>query len=678
MTCTACAHTIEVRLAGVPGVAAANVSFAARTGSVRFDPSKTRSGELVKVIEGLGYHVPEQSAPPSLGEEAQSLRNKLLTGALLATPTMMLGMAERFPEVQLALSIPVLGYSGFGFYRAAWKAALNHTVNMNTLVALGTASAFLYSTVVLLQGGQHVYFEAAPVIIVLVLLGRFLELRARQGASAAIDRLANLQPPVATLVADGVERVVPVAEVKPGDVLVVKPGERIPVDGTILEGTSEIDEAMLTGEALPVAKSVGYNVSAGTRNIAGAFRFRATRTGAATALAQIAEMVRKAQASRAPVARLADAVSARFTLAIMVIALVTLGVWLVYAPVGMALRMAVAVLIVACPCAMGLATPMALMAGTGRAAGVGVLFRDGEALEAAAGVNTVVFDKTGTLTSGVARVAAIRTEAGFTEEQALGLAAAVERWSEHPFARAIVRRYGGARLPEAAGFRAIPGVGAEATVEGRLVFIGRGGAGTVELRVDGVAAAQFTMADELRPGAGEAVAGLQRMGIDVWMLSGDHEDTVREVAREVGIPENRVMARVLPGEKEQVIAKLRGEGRKVAMVGDGVNDAPALAAANVGIAIGAGTDVAMEAAGIILTASDPVHVARALDLARATLRVIRQNLFWAFGYNALAIPVAAGLLYPWTGWTLSPMIASGAMALSSVSVVLNSLRLRGR
>ncbi|HXJ44933.1 MAG TPA: heavy metal translocating P-type ATPase, partial [Bryobacteraceae bacterium] len=509
MTCTGCAHTIEARLASAPGVSEAHVSFASRTAEVHYDPARTQTAELVGLIRGLGYDVPQDSAAPSLEEESAALVRRLVVGAVFAVPVMALGMAERLPWVQLLLSVPVLAYSGLPFFVAGFKAARSGSVNMNTLISLGTSAAFLYSSWILARGGHHVYFEAAPVIIVLVLLGRFLELRARSKASGAIDQLAKLQPPVARLLKDGVECEVAVAEVAPGDILAVRPGERIAVDGTITEGASEIDESMLTGESLPVAKTAGYNVSAGTRNIAGAFRFRATRTGKATALAQIADMVRKAQASRAPVARVADAVSARFTWAIIAIAVVTFAVWLFFAPLGTALEMAVAVLIVACPCAMGLATPAALIAGTGRAASEGVLYRNGEAMETAARIDTVVFDKTGTLTSGTPRVASMTVETGFSEDEAVALAAAVEQWSEHPFGKAILQRHGGGKLRQVTGFRAIPGVGAEGTVDGREVFIGRSRKGLVELRVAGALAARFEMADQLRPGAAGAVGRLR-------------------------------------------------------------------------------------------------------------------------------------------------------------------------
>ena len=472
------------------------------------------------------------------------------------------------------------------------------------------------------------------------------------------------------MIRDGVDLEIPLASVVPGDVVAVRPGERVPVDGEVREGASEVDESVLTGESFPVSKAGGAAVFGGTVNGTGAFRFVATKTGNQTALARIVELVRKAQGSKAPVARLADVVSGYFTITVLAIALVTFGVWLVFAPVGVALVNAVAVLIIACPCAMGLAVPTAVMVGTGRGAERGILIKGGEALETAARIDTVVFDKTGTLTNGKPRVTRVTAANGFAEAEVVRLAAAVDRWSEHPVARAIVDRAAGMVLPVASDFRALPGRGAEAAVEGRRVFVGR----TVE--VDGVYAGEFGIADEIRPGAREAVSQLRELGIEVWMITGDHRSVALEVAREAGIDEARVLAEVLPENKEREVARLRDGGQRVAMVGDGINDAPALARANVGIAIGSGTDVAIDAAGIILMRGDPRSVPEALLVARKTLRVIRQNLFWALAYNALGIPIAAGVLFPLTGWTLSPMIASAAMAMSSVSVVLNSLRLK--
>jgi Cu+-exporting ATPase len=425
-----------------------------------------------------------------------------------------------------------------------------------------------------------------------------------------------------------------------------------------------------------VTKTPGSAVCGGTVNGAGAFRFEALKIGRDTALARIVELVKHAQGSKAPVSRMADVVSGYFTIAVLGIAIVTFVVWLFFAPVGTALVNAVAVLIIACPCAMGLATPTAIMAGTGRGAGRGILFKGGEALEAAARVDTVVLDKTGTITTGKPRVTGVHALDGFSEIEIVNLAAAVEQWSEHPVAHAILQRAGSGKPETSSGFRAIPGTGAEAVVGGKTVLVGRGNAGAIAIDVDGAHAGELDIADEVKPGATEAVHSLRAMGIEVWMITGDHERVAREVARETGIEESRVLAGVLPERKQLEVARLRSEGHRVAMVGDGINDAPALASADVGIAIGTGTDIAIEAGGIILMRGDPRGVAEALGLARQTLRVIRQNLFWAFAYNAVGIPVAAGVLYPWTHWTLSPMIASAAMALSSVSVVMNSLRLR--
>jgi Cu+-exporting ATPase len=432
----------------------------------------------------------------------------------------------------------------------------------------------------------------------------------------------------------------------------------------------------LTGESLPVSKAVGSNVFGGTLNGTGALHFEAKKVGRETALAQIIELVKRAQGSKAPVARLADVVSGYFTLAVLAIALVTFAVWLFFAPLGTAVVNAVAVLIIACPCAMGLATPTAIMCGTGRGAELGILFKTGEALETAARVDTVVLDKTGTITTGKPTVKSVRAFDGFSEEQVVRLAASVERWSEHPLAKAIVARANGAELEPAADFRALPGKGAQAIVAGRKVFAGRGDEGAIAVDIDGVHAGSFHIADEARPEAADAVRRLLGMKTDVWMITGDHMRVARDIGREVGIDEGHILAQVLPEDKEREVARLRAEGKRVAMVGDGINDAPALVRADVGIAIGSGTDVAIDAAGIVIMRADLRAVPEVLALARQTLRVIRQNLFWAFGYNALGIPIAAGVLYPFTGWMLSPMIASAAMALSSVSVVTNSLRLR--
>jgi Cu+-exporting ATPase len=669
MSCAACARTVEKQLGGSKGVENASVNFATRVASVRFDASKTRVEDLIAAVEDVGFEVPVQAQELADAEEARDLRRRLLVGLAFAIPVFILGMSERAPLAQFCLALPVLFWSGLPFYRDAWTAARHRNANMNTLIALGTGAAFLYSCWVLFTGGRDVYFEAAAVITVLILLGRTLEARARSRASDAIRALIGLQPPMARVMRNGAETEVPIADVAEGDSVVVRPGERIPVDGTVREGASEVDESMLTGESLPVSKKPGATVFAGTMNASGAFRFEATRVGRATALAGIVDLVKKAQGSKAPIARMADTVSGWFTFAVLGIAVVTFSAWLFFAPASTALVHAIAVLIIACPCALGLATPTAIMAGTGNGAHRGILIRGGEVLERAAAIDTVVFDKTGTLTSGKPRVTAIRGNVAT-------LAAAVERWSEHPIAHAIVEFAGESEIPASTDFKATPGLGAEATVNGQRVFVGRGDNGSVAVTVDGVPKGRFDIADTVRPEAADAVRRLKSMGIAVWMITGDHRTIALKIAHEAKIDESNVIAETMPADKEREIARLQTEGHRVAMVGDGINDAPALTRADIGIAIGAGTDVAIEAGGIVLMRADLTGVPEALLLARRTMRVIRQNLFWAFAYNCIGIPIAAGLLTPWTGWTLSPMLASAAMALSSVSVVANSLRLR--
>jgi Cu+-exporting ATPase len=676
MTCAACARTVERQLAGSPGVEKASVNFATKIASVSYNPAETRIEDLVAAVEDVGYEVPREPREIAEAAAAREIRRRLLVGTAFAIPVFILGMLERAPVIQFVLTLPVLLYGGRGFFADAWTALKHLSANMNTLIALGTGTAFLYSAFVVATGGTDVYFEAAAMIVVLILLGRTLEARAQGRAFDAIRHLMNLQPSTARVVRDGSEREIPLVDVRLGDLVIVKPGERVPVDGLLIEGSSEIDESMLTGESLPVSKSPGADVFAGSANGTGAFRFEARKVGRDTALAKIIDLVKRAQGSKAPVARLADVVSGYFTVAVLAIAIVTLGVWLFFAPVGTAVVNAVAVLIIACPCAMGLATPTAIMAGTGRGAERGILIKGGAPLELAAKVDTVVLDKTGTITTGRPVVRRVRALNGYGEEEVVRLAAAVERWSEHPIGRAIVSRAGSHQTGTSSGFRAIPGKGAEAMVAARRVFVGRGDAGAIAVDVDGVRAGELAIVDEIKPEAREAVLRLRSMGIGVWMITGDNQRVALEIAREVGIDEAHVLAEVLPEDKEREVSRLRSEGRRVAMVGDGINDAPALVRADVGIAIGTGTDVAIDAAGIILMRGDLSGVPDALALARRTLRIIRQNLFWAFGYNVLGIPIAAGVLYPFTGWMLSPMIASAAMALSSVSVVTNSLRLR--
>jgi Cu+-exporting ATPase len=737
MTCAACAANIERALKKLPGVGEAGVNYATNRATVTFDPSVLNVPAIAEAIRDVGDA--DDLEQQVLGAEYRALRVRFVLGAALAVPVVVLGMAHLpFSGVnwlQLALSAPVLFFCGWPFYRGAWKAARHLTADMNTLIAVGTGAAFLYSAVATIapravSTGPHVlaghasapvYFETAVVIIVLVLLGKLLEARARGRTSEAIKRLIGLQPRTARIVRDGIELDVPTRDVLRGDIVIVRPGERLPVDGEVIEGASAIDESMLTGESMPVEKSAGSTVYGATMNAMGAFRFRATRIGAETALQQIVRLVREAQGRKAPVARMADVISAWFTPAVIGIACVTFVAWFAFAPAGarlaMAMTSAVAVLIIACPCAMGLATPTAILVGTGKGAEQGILIRGGDILERAASLTTVVLDKTGTITSGMPEVTdTIDVGTGDWglgaggQAQLLALAASAEYNSEHPLARAIVRaaKARGLTLGPASGFVALPGRGVRATVEGQAVVIGNealmadsgvdleplapdrarlatqgrtimyvAGGGTAP----GAAPALLglvALADTPRPEAAAAIARLHAMGLQVVMLTGDNEATARAIASEVA-PHGeitRVVAGVLPGHKADEIRALQAGGRVVAMVGDGINDAPALAQADIGVAMGSGADVALEAADIALMRADLNGVADAIHLSARTLRVIRQNLFWAFFYNVLGIPLAAGALYPWTGWQLSPMIAAAAMSFSSVSVLTNSLRLR--
>jgi Cu+-exporting ATPase len=660
--------------------------------------------------------------------ELRDMTRRFLASAALSLPLLAVGMSPMLPGdpagrwlppawsngLQLALAAPVVIWAGWPLLARGWASVRSRRLNMFTLIALGTGTAFVFSAVVTLlpgvvpaslqvHGGRApVYFEAAAVITALVLLGQVLELRARSATSGAIKALLRLAPTTARRVADGADEDVPLERVAAGDRLRVRPGEKVPVDGVVLEGHSAVDESMLTGEPIPVEKVAGASVAAGTLNGTGSFVMRAQRVGAETLLARIVQRVSEAQRSRAPIQRLADRVAAWFVPVVIAVAVVTAIVWGTLGPeprLAHALVNAVAVLIIACPCALGLATPMSIMVGTGRGARSGVLVRDAAALEALAAVDTVVLDKTGTVTEGRPRLAAIVPAPGFDEAAVLRLAAAVETGSEHPLASAIVgaARARGLAVPGATGFRADVGLGVTARVDGHDVALGslallaregvdagalvaeaerlaERGHTAVYLVVDGRAAGLVSVADAPRAGAREAVAELGRMGVRVILLTGDTRRSGEAVARAVGIDE--VQAGVRPEAKGDAVRALRAAGRTVAMAGDGVNDAPALAEAQVGIAMGTGTDVAMETAGVTLVKGEPIGLVRALRLGRATLRNIRQNLFFAFVYNAVGVPVAAGLLYPWTGLLLSPILASAAMSLSSVSVIANALRLR--
>ena len=741
MTCNACARRIERRLKNAGGVESVSVNFATARARVAYDRRATRPAQLIETIEEIGYGASDAAEAgaadrerEAVREEQRQLRRRFLVAAVLSAPVLLVAMSHGrialfnvswINWAQLALTLPVVCYSGWPFYQGAWTALRHRAADMNTLIATGTGAAFIYSLVVTIApqavaaNSDHsmmtalsdhaspaapVYYEAASVIIALILLGRLLETRARGKTSDAIKRLLGLQPRTARVVREGgLEVDIPIEEVAVGDTIVVRPGEKIPVDGVVVEGASAVNEAMLTGESMPVEKSAGVEVFGATINGTGSFRFRATKVGRDTVLQQIVRMVEQAQGERAPIARLADVVSGYFTPVVICVAIAAFVVWFIAAPVESRLSYAlvsfVSVLIIACPCALGLATPTAVMVGTGRGAEHGILVKGGEALETAHRLTTIVLDKTGTITSGKPTVTDVLTTSSFDEDKLLRLAASAERGSEHPLGEAIVRsaEARGLALANVSRFNAHAGHGVEAEVEGRSVLIGnlrlmteRGVAsGDLEERVgdltaagktamyvavDGALAGVFAAADEIKAGSKEAVGALVRLGLEVVMLTGDNRRTAEAVGRAVGI--TRVLAEVLPEGKAAAVRELQSEGKRVAMVGDGINDAPALAQADIGIAIGTGTDVAIEASDITLIRGDLEGVVTAIALSRRTIRVIKQNLFWAFIYNTLGIPLAAGALYPLTGWMLSPVFASVAMALSSVSVVANSLRLR--
>ena len=691
---------------------------------LRFVPIVADPGRLLAMLAEAGWIEDPETTPADdprarLQAEQESayrmLLRRLTIAALLTLPVVVLAMSHGaldFPGsrlLQLVLTTPVVMWAGRGFFVGAWKAFRHHAADMNTLVAVGVGSAYLYSTVAtllphLFMGiGVHpeVYFEAAAVIVTLILTGRVLEARARGRTGSALQKLLGLQPRTARLVSGSDSMEVPIEQVSVGDRVLVRPGEKIPLDGVIMDGASAVDESMITGEPLPVEKVEQDVVIGGTVNRTGSFVFEVSRTGRDTTLQQIVAQVRDAQSRKAPIQRLADRIAGIFVPSVMLIAIATFVIWFDFGPeprLAHALLTFVSVLIIACPCALGLATPTAIMVATGKAAEKGILLKGGDAVEKVKDVDVVVLDKTGTLTTGKPRLAGIYVH-DFTETEALRIAAAAESRSEHPIAEAIVAhaRERGLALPDVEAFQSRTGLGIDATVAGRSVVLGNaaflrergiepaavassaaddaGQTGTrVFMGVDGRSVASFAIVDSVRESSPDAVRALQDLGAEVIMLTGDAESSAHAVAAEVGI--NRVVANVLPADKAAFVRSLRSEGKVVAMVGDGINDAPALAEADVAVAIGSGTDVAVEASDVTLMRSDLMAVSEAFRLSRQTLRTIKQNLFFAFIYNVIGIPVAAGLLYPFFGVLLSPIIASGAMALSSVSVVTNSLRLR--
>ena len=732
MHCASCVKLIEQTLKSVPGVTDANANLATNKATVTYDADKVSDHDLAAAVARTGYEVvPEGHEGMTADEHAQHLKREsaaelaalrrkviiaLVFGALIVWGSFP-GIVTTAPAlltnpwVQLLLAAPIQLWIGLVFYRPALRAARHGTSNMDTLVALGTTVAFVYSVVITVapnivaRAGIEImpYFDVSVVVIGLVLLGRYLEARAKSGTSAAIEKLLNLQAKTARVVRDGREQDIAIEQVIIGDIVRVRPGEKVPVDGIITEGNSALDESMITGESIPADKGPGDMVVGATMNTNGSFLFRATKIGSDTMLAHIVKLVQEAQGSKAPIQRLADTISSYFVPAVLGLAALTFGLWYFLGTtpsLPLALLNTVAVLIIACPCAMGLATPTAIMVGTGLGAQRGILIKDAAALETAHRVTAVLFDKTGTLTEGKPRVTAVIAATSFTETDVLRMDATLEQSSSHPISRAIIEAAQHRAIPivgSPTAFQATPGFGIQGIVEGKEIisgaerFMQKRGIDTSALRTqidalmdagntitivsaDGKAIGAIAIADTIKPTAKAGVTALQKLGITVAMITGDHERVAKTVAHELGI--ERYFAEVLPEQKASYVTKLQQEGKKVAMVGDGINDAPALAAADVGIAIATGTDVAIEAADVTLVNKDLATIASTITLSRRTMRTIRQNLFWAFGYNIILIPVAMGVLYPFTGMLLNPIFASAAMAASSISVVLNSLLLK--
>lgn len=728
MTCAACVRRVENSIKKGKGVSDAAVNLATESATVIYDPSAIGLDSIKELVSASGYQPYDISLEETSDEDKKRREEelnrafrRLIVSASLTAPVMAIAMKDHIGlgwimpapvgnVFMFLLTTPVMFWAGAPFMTGAVKALKQKTSDMNTLIAVGTLAAYGYSIVstfapslIAVEGGRPpVYFETAAMIITLILMGKWLEARARGRASEAISRLMGLRPRMARIIRDGAEAEIPISEVRIGDLVIVRPGESIPVDGTITEGASSVDESMITGESIPADKSVDDKVIGGSINKTGSFTFTATGVGSRTVLARIIRLVREAQGSKAPAQKLADLIASYFVPIVILIAVATFFVWHSVGPEPKFIRALVsfvAVLIIACPCALGLATPTAIMVGAGKGAEMGVLIKNGEALETAGKIDTIVLDKTGTITSGEPKVTSIVSAGGASEQEILSFAAAVERRSEHPLGEAVVRAADerAISVPDVMDFRYTTGAGVEGVVGGEKIAIGsarlmessgadisslaetitamgrRGSTPLFVVRNGGVLGV-IGVEDTIKPESAGAVEKFKRMGLSVAMITGDTEATARAIAEKVGI--DRVLAGVPPEKKAEEVEKLQAEGRVVAMVGDGINDAPALARADVGFAIGAGTDIAMESGDITLMTGDLNGVVTAIRLGAATLKTIKQNLFWAFAYNTLLIPVAAGVLYPVWGITLNPMFAAAAMAFSSVTVVSNSLRLK--
>ncbi|MFH1589219.1 MAG: heavy metal translocating P-type ATPase [archaeon] len=713
MTCASCSTLINKALNKTEGVESANVNLTTNKATISYDDKIVDVKSLINIVKKKGYGATENSGNNDYSKEAlqskkhyERLQRELIIGSIFAIPVFILGMFfmdNPIPYqsiIMWLLATPVQFLVAFPMYKSAFAALKGFSANMDTLIVMGTSAAYFYSVFVILSGGMHVYFEASAVLITIVVFGRVLEAKAKGKTSDAIKKLIGLKPKNATVIRDGKELKIPVDDVIEGDLIIVKPGEKIPVDGILVEGTSSIDESMITGESIPVEKTVGDKIVGATINKHGSFTFKATKVGANTTLAQIIKLIEDAQGQKAPIQRFADSIAGWFVPVVLAIAIITFFTWVIIGQtMAFALVAAVAVLVIACPCALGLATPTAIMVGTGKGAKQGILIKGGEALETAHNLNHIVLDKTGTITEGTPTVTDIISFEGYNEESLLKIAASLEKGSEHPLAESIVKKAEEKNiiLDKITDFKALVGKGITGKINKQKYLLGKPKLLTennisLKNNVDSIEKLEnegktvmvlsngtkllgiIAVADPIKKTSKFAIEKLQNMGLQVHMITGDNKRTAEAIARQAGI--TSVFAEVMPEEKATHVKRLQLKNQKVAMVGDGINDAPALAQADIGIAMGSGTDVAMETGDIILMRDDIMDVAKAIKLSKITMSKIRQNMFWALFYNVMGIPIAAGVFYFWTGWMLNPMIAGGAMALSSVSVVSNSLLLR--